>query len=573
MIEFKSLSFKNILSYGNSITTINLSNDKLALYRGSNGSGKSGFLDALCFSLFGKPFRPINIPQLVNYKNKKDMLCEIEFYTNNNNYIIKRGLNPTIFEVYKEGELLNQNSSSKDYQTFLEETILHFDFNTFTQIVILGKAIYTSFMQLRTPQRRKFIETVSGTTIFSVMNELHKLYINKTKEEFQELKNKISLLTNIISHTENHISNIKNDIIQATKEKHRKIELLIQEELNIIELNKEKIYKLKRLIEDNILEELDKNRERLISLEKLKTRAEFKLKNHEKEQLFFDSNSSCPTCEQSICEHTKEIKLRKIKESIQSINIAFNDILNKIQETRTNITQLECIHSNNNKNQNIISKLNAFIQEKTNHIEQLRKEQKEEVIDYEQVKREELILLQHKKELEELLIQKDEFLNTELHNEFVSQMLKDSGIKKMIIQKYIPIINSIVNSYLNKLGFNGKFELDEEFQEHIYSLGMVELSYFNFSEGEKSRIDAALLMAWREIASIRANMKTNLFILDEIAFNGSLDESATVSFLEMLKELKDTNVIVISHTIGDFISEFDKVYTFNKINGFSKITN
>ena len=571
MIIFHKARFKNILSYGNTFTEIQLDRTATTLISGKNGSGKSCILEVLCFTLFGKSFRKINKPQLLNTKNKRDLLCEIEFTKNGTFYLIRRGINPAIFEVYREGTLINQNAASRDYQENFEKNILQFDYNIFTQIVILGKATYIGFMKLNPDQRRKFVENILGLNIFSLMNDVHKQNIVLLKEELSEVKRNILIVKDKIEIRESYIKNLEADV----KTKQEVILEKIEEKINIVQA------------------EIETMTSEIASLEAIRPEVDHKLKetlHHRKQQLnnlivkssskydrmmkdlsFIKDNTVCPSCNQLIGEDLRATRENDLQLKIIDITKMMQDIDQKINHTSDQIDDLEATILQDHKISQRLSIINAARNEKQKQIVAFEKEKTVQLFDdVDKIAAEYNNLDLLKAQYDESLTRKSSLLDKFEYYELVSNMLKDEGIKSSIIKKYIPIINSFTNKFLKELGFFIRFEMNEEFEEKIYVRGFDELGYSNFSEGEKLRIDLSIMMMWREIAKLQNNMNTNLLVLDEIT-EASADQAGTEAFIELLNKQIDMNVFVISHNTDRWADKFRSSIVMTKEGGFSSI--
>ena len=534
-------------------------------------SHNSVLLEVLCFSLFGKPFRKINKPQLLNTKNRRELLCEIEFIKNGVHYLIRRGIAPAIFEVHRDGVLIDQSSSSRDYQDNFEKNVLQFDYAIFTQIIILGRATYIGFMKLVPDQRRKFIENILGLNIFSLMNEVHKNNLVTLKTELASLKNSISLSKDKIELRESYIKKLELDVknnqnllVEKIEEKISIIQIEIDELTNKI-LTVEKL----RPDVDHSLKSILKNRKQ--QLNELIIKSSLKHERLNKDMEFIKDNTICPSCNQTIDEEIRRLRQQELVVKIESINNIIVDINKKIDDTTEQLNEFELIIKTDHEVNQQLSALNASRNEKQKQIVSFEKEKTIQFFDdVEKIEQERSILTELKDTYEIELSRKSDLLDRYEYYDIISGMLKDGGIKKMIIKRYIPIINNLANQFLKELGFFVRFEIDEEFEEHIYLRGIDELSYFNFSEGEKLRIDLAIMMMWREIAKLQNNMNTNLLVLDEI-MEASADVAGTEAFIELLNKQTEMNVFVISHSPDRWSDKFRSSISISKEAGFSKI--
>lgn len=568
MIIFKKIRWKNLLSTGNLFTEIDLNRYKNTLIVGENGSGKSTMLDALCFALFSKPFRKINKPTLLNSINQKDAIVELEFDIGKKSYKIIRGLKPTIFEIYCDGKLINQEAESVDYQEILERSILKINYKSFTQIVILGSASFVPFMQLSAADRRLIIEDLLNIQIFSSMNSLAKAKLSEIKESIQKNKYDIELSIRSIEMQKKHIETIK----QNAKDKEDIFRKDIEEEKNKINEITENIEQLTESVQnlDSLMNEkvsLDNKLKKLLSYE---AQIESNIKKHKKTNSVLHDNATCPTCSQEIGESFKKQQTQSLLKKIESSNLALSEIENKISELNLNIkdceksiSKLKDIQSDiNHKKLNIVT-LTKNIEKRMHEIENLDKSQDKLKVEIEQ-----LNSLQNAKE--KAMNENKTLIELKSYYEAATVLLKDSGIKTKIIKQYLPIINKSINKYLSSLDFFVNFTLDESFKETIKSRHRDEFSYESFSEGEKQRIDMALMLTWRTVAKMKSSINTNLLILDEI-FDSSLDANGTEELIKILHELENTNLFVISHKSDQLIEKFDCTIKFAKLKNFSRI--
>ena len=569
MIIFEKLRWKNILSTGNSFTELNLTKSPNTLVIGNNGAGKSTMLDALCFGLFGKPFRKINKPNLLNSINQQQGVVEVEFSIGQKKYKIIRGIKPNTFEVYCNNQLVDQDAKAKDYQDHLEKFILKINYKSFTQVVILGSASFVPFMQLSPGDRRAIIEDLLDIGIFSSMNGIvkEKMSINKN----ESLKNKYDLdlsaekIKMQKDAIEEHKKHNDTEIEKKKKEVLQSIDQTFTLQKNI-ELIQKHIDVLNSKINDKLA--IEKKSTQLVQLE---SKLESRLKKLDKEYKFYEENHDCPTCKQGIADTFRHNQLSGINQTKGEVGVGLKDIEAKIQKANERIEEIQKIvkhiQEHNNeivKNNSTITAVNAFITKLQKEIEDLsaRKDNLED----ENAKLKEL-----KVELG-VLVKKQEVLSSEKqYLEYAGNLLKDTGIKTRIIKQYLPIMNKLINKYLTAMDFFVNFNIDENFEESIKSRHRDDFSYANFSEGEKMRIDLALLFTWRQIAKMKNSTNTNLLILDEV-FDSSLDTVGTDEFLKLLYEMdKDTNVFVISHKGDQLFDKFRSVIKFKKVNNFSQV--
>lgn len=569
MIIFESVRWKNLLSTGNSFTEIKLNKSPNTLIIGHNGAGKSTILDALCFGLFGKPFRNINKPNLLNSINQQHGVVEIELSIGQKKYKIVRGIKPNVFEIFCNGALLNQDAAAKDYQEVLEKSILKLNYKSFTQVVILGSASFVPFMQLKPADRRAIIEDLLDIQIFSSMNTLVKDKLSMNKDSATKTRYDMNLTAEKI--------NMQQEAIEESK-KHNQEE--ISKKLQEITDSTEQINKLNKdtaLINKHILALQSKIADKMTlekknnKLESLESKLESKLKKLDKEVTFYEENDNCPTCKQGISETFRHSQLSGINKTKGEIGTAIKDIEAQIQETETRLQEIKKISDHIQAHVNETIKNGSTIDAITKYINKTKKEldllnnRKDNLGD----ENEKLKTL--KGELQKL-IEEQEQLSIEKHYyDFASNLLKDGGIKARIIKQYLPIMNKLINKYLTAMDFFVNFNIDENFNETIKSRHRDEFSYANFSEGEKMRIDLALLFTWRQIAKLKNSTNTNLLILDEV-FDSSLDTVGTEEFLKLIHEMgTDTNVFVISHKGDQLFDKFRSVIKFKKVNNFSQV--
>lgn len=568
-IVFKKIRWKNLLSTGNSFTEINLCNSPSTLIVGENGSGKSTFIEAISFALYGKPFRKINKPQLVNSINNKNLLAEIEFTIGKKEYLVRRGLKPAVFEIFVDGMLLNQDAASKDYQDVLEKNILRLTHKSFSQIITLGSSTFIPFMQLPAQMRRDFIEDLLDIQIFSTMNLLLKDKVQQNKDDISACSTKISLCEQRVELNKKHIESMRQNNDELILIKNKKIadhQRMIEEFNTNIESHKETIALLSVDICD-----LAKYKKKLKSISSIKNELTYKADDINKHISFFEEHDNCPTCTQIISTDVKESNLVHRKNKLEEVNKAIKNLILEETEITSKITTLE-------NNQRKIDEINTDIRDNTNKISVFKKYNSElqaeiDALQIQQKKIEltdatlnesknELIGLQ---ETKELLTKKKILLNT------ASVLLKDGGIKTKIVKQYVPVINKLINKYLAAMDFFVQFELDENFDEKIKSRFRDEFSYSSFSEGEKMRIDLSLLFTWRAISKLRNSASTNLLIMDEV-FDSSLDSSGTEEFFKILGGITtDTNVFIISHKGDQLADKFSNIIKFEKIKSFSQI--
>ena len=568
MILFEKIRWKNFLSTGNQYTEINLRKDSTTLIVGTNGAGKSTVLDALTFALFGKPFRKINKPQLPNSTNEKDCRVEVEFSIGNTDWKVIRGIKPNVFEIWRNDSPLDQSAAALDQQKWLEQNVLKMNYKSFTQIVILGSSTFVPFMQLSASHRREVIEDLLDIKIFSSMNTIIKDKIRQSREDIkvldlkkQTLKEKSEMQKNFIEQLENS----GNENIDSNKKK-------------ILELNTEvdQYMKLNSVTEEEVFartkeqENVTGATEKLRKLGNLKGKISQKVSTITKEHKFFTENTVCPTCDQAIEETFRINRINDAQTKAKELQSGFKELEEAIKEEEERERQFTALSKEISKLTNGISQNNTRIAGCQRQIRDLEHEIQvlTENLANRNTEHEKLEIFKQdlQKTYEELASQKDLIQ----YYDFTYGLLKDGGVKTKIIKKYLPLINQQVNRYLQMMDFYINFTLDEEFSETVQSPIHEDFSYASFSEGEKQRIDLALLFTWREVAKYKNSVSTNLMILDEI-FDSSLDSQGTEEFLKIIRYvIKDANVFVISHKTG-MEDKFESVIRFEKLKGFSHI--
>jgi DNA repair exonuclease SbcCD ATPase subunit len=569
MIIFEKVRWKNFLSTGTYFTEISLTKSPNTLIIGHNGAGKSTILDALCFGLFGKPFRKINKPQLPNSINQADCVVEVEFSIGKKQYKIIRGIKPNTFEIYCNGALVNQDAKAKDYQEHLEKFILKLNYKSFTQVVILGSASFVPFMQLSPADRRAIIEDLLDIQIFSSMMSVVKEKMAIIKDSSTKNKYEMDLTSEKINLQKQNIEEHKTRSTEEIEKKRKEVsdsEEQIKQLTKDIGLIQKHIDVLNSKISDQMA--MQKKSGKLVQLE---SKLESRLKKIEKEVEFYHDNSDCPTCKQGINQEFREEQITTLNNTKVEVNDALTDIAKQITETSDRIDAIQKIIQHIQAHNNEIVKHNSTISAVHTFINKLQTEigdlsTKKDSLEEENAKLKEL--------REELggLVKKQEELSVEKHYyDYASTLLKDTGIKTKIIKQYLPIMNKLINKYLTAMDFFVNFNINEQFEETIKSRHRDEFSYANFSEGEKMRIDLALLFTWRQIAKLKNSTNTNLLILDEV-FDSSLDTVGTEEFLKLIHEMgHDTNIFVISHKGDQLFDKFRSVIKFEKKNNFSQV--
>ena len=568
MIIFKNIRWKNLLSTGNSFTEIQLNKSSNTLIIGDNGAGKSTILDALCFGLFNKPFRPIKKDQLINSVNQSGTLVEIEFIIGNKEYLVKRGIKKNLFEIYRDGTLLNQDAKIKDYQEFLEKNILKLNFKSFTQIVILGMS-FIPFMQLKASDRRTIIEDLLDIEIFSVMNYLLRNKITQNKDDIGTVDVALGLSENEQKLTKIMIDKLKEDkTVQIKKNKKdiEKHEEFLKTHKENIKQNFKKIEELNESISDE-----SDTRRKIDSLHDYQRDIEKNVDKYENEIEFYEKNETCHTCRQDIPQTFRENMMGNFHAKMHECGLALLKIGNNLQEKEKRIHEIDIILSNVDSQKTEIARGQNTIDACTQYIKKVAKQNEEisQMADDIDEKKKELDIID--KNIEIYNKEKEKLSNQKYLYELATTMLKDGGIKTRIIKQYLPIMNTLINKYLAQMDFFVSFNLDENFNESIKSRHRDEFTYDSFSEGEKMRIDLALLFTWRAVAKLKNSANTNLLILDEV-FDSSLDAAGTDEFMRILNSLvKNTNVFVISHKGEILFDKFKSVLKFEKRKNFSQI--
>ena len=568
MIIFEKISWKNFLSTGNHSTEVNLSSDPTTLIVGSNGAGKSTILDALTFSLYGKSFRKINKAQLINSSNEKDCFVTIEFSISGVNWKVERGIKPNIFKIYKNGKELNQNSSALDQQKWLEQTVLKMNYKSFTQIVILGSSTFVPFMQLPAASRREVVEDLLDIRIFSSMNLLIKDKIRVIKDEIRTLELKKESLNEKVHMQREFIQKVENEAESNIEFKNKKIDKLDDEVASLMKKTEhlDEEVKAKQLI----LESYNGSSDKLKEYNTIKGKITQKISNIVKEHKFFSENRVCPTCEQDIEESFRLNRIDDSQNKAEELRKGFEELQDAIKKEELRESNFKQTSGEISNLLNGISKNNTLISTCQRQIRDLEQEIQRitDQLANRNTENEKLITFQESLEdTYKKLADKKESIS---YHDFTYSLLKDGGVKTKIIKKYLPLINQQVNRFLQIMDFYINFKLDEEFNETVESPIHEDFSYASFSEGEKSRIDLALIFAWREVARFKNSVNTNLMLFDEV-FDSSLDSFGTDEFLRIIRYIvKDVNVFVISHKNG-MEDKFEKVIRYEKVKGYSRI--
>lgn len=563
------MKWKNLLSTGNVFTEVSLNTHGQTLIVGENGAGKSTILDALSFALYGKPFRKVNKGQLLNSINNKQLVVECEFSIGNRNYLVRRGIKPTIFEIHLDGTLINQDASSVDYQDVLEKQILKISHKTFSQVVVLGSASFVPFMQLAAQPRRDVIEDLLDIQVFTVMNTLLKDRVSKNKNDLIDNDYKTTNIEDKIEIEKNHLTVLEQNKDDLIKQKTDQIDFYVKLANDV---NSQTTAILNEILElQSSISDQEKVRARQEKILTLSRRIDSNYEKLQKETEFFSDHDNCPTCRQGIAdEHRLKIvtetgtKLSEIQQGKQKIAEELAVITTRLIEISSVSTTISNKQSVVSTNQIQVATWEKFVNDIKQEVDALIASND---LDTNKDRLKEL-----KRELSTLKETKEKLVNEKAVLDVASILLKDAGIKTKIIKQYVPIINKLINKYLAAMDFFVNFELNENFEETIKSRFRDEFSYASFSEGEKSRIDLALLFTWRAIAKLRNSASTNLLILDEV-FDGSLDAQGNEELLKILQTLTEgSNVFVISHKTDAFLDKFERVLRFEKQKNFSRMT-
>ncbi|ASR76189.1 SbcC-like subunit of palindrome specific endonuclease [Synechococcus phage Bellamy] len=568
MILFEKIRWKNFLSTGNQFTEFALNENSTNLIIGTNGAGKSTVLDALTFSLFGKPFRKINKPQLINSVNEKDCKVEVEFTIGDTNWKVVRGIKPAVFEIHRNGSVMDQFAAALDQQKWLEQNVLKMNYKSFTQIVILGSSTFVPFMQLPANSRREVIEDLLDIKIFSSMNSILKDKIRMVKEDIKVLDLKKESLNDKVQMQENFIEELEDRGKQNIKDKERKILSLLNEEkdlMNACDGMNEELQSLNKNLQNH-----SGATDKLRKLGNLKGKISQKVSTITKEHKFFTENTVCPTCNQEIEETLRINRINDAQTKAKELQSGYKELEGAIKEEEERERQFttlskEISNLNNDVSQNNIkiAGCQRQVRDLESEIQRITEQLANRNTEHEKL---ETFKDNLKTTYDELSSKKD----TICYYDFSYSLLKDGGVKSKIIKKYLPLINQQVNRYLQMMDFYINFTLDEEFSETVQSPIHEDFSYASFSEGEKMRIDLALLFTWREVARMKNSVNTNLLIMDEV-FDSSLDGFGTEEFIKIIKYVvKDANIFIISHKTG-LEDRFDNVMRFEKVKGFSRM--
>ena len=570
MILFKKIRWKNFLSTGNSFVEIELNKSQMTLMIGANGSGKSTMLDALTFALFNRPFRQIKKEQIINTINNGETIVELEFQIGTKNFKVIRGIKPTIFEIYSDGVLQNQDASSVDYQKILEDQILRLNYRAFKQIAVLGSSSYQPFMQMRPRHRREVVEEILDIRVLTHMDILTRNQQTDLGKQILEARHQCDLIESKHELQTKHFNDLKNRStgdIDIKKVKLQENKDATESYLRKTERLEEEYKELETSVSDRPQYET-----KLKQLEKLETKIEQNLETHKKNLDFFEQNDNCPTCTQKIEETFRDEKIQKERAKVVTLNQGMKDLVAELAKVESKITEFNGISEKLYDNKISISKVESSLKELKRFSDSLHNEilllegKDEDDKDIEQS----LITLQE--ELEQTKIELNRITEEKKYLDVAREILSDRGAKAKIIKKYLPIMNSLINQHLQSMDFFVSFHLDEEFKEEVKSRHRDTFDYNNFSEGEKMRIDLALVFTWRAIAKMKNSANTNLMVLDEI-FDSSLDGQGTDDFFKIVNKMGKENIFIISHKGDILFDKFTNIIKFEKEHNFTRLTN
>ena len=569
MITFKNIKYKNFLSTGNTPIEVKLNKSNTTLIVGANGSGKSTLLDALCFVLFNKPFRIIKKEQMINTVNNGDCLIELEFEVGTNSYLVRRGIKPNIFEIYQNDKLLNQDASSLDYQRYLENNIMRLNYRSFLQVVLLGSSSYEPFMKMKPRYRREVVEEILDIRVFGLMDLILRPQQSELTRNVTDLSHKCDLIESKYETELKHYNAISDLNMNDLDGKKR-----------LLEKNGQANYDYNRKI-DKLNDELERHRDsikdqskeqaKMTKLSKLEAKIEQNLETHKKNLDFFEQNDNCPTCTQSIELDFKGERIKLEEGKLSTLNEGMTQIMSEISKQEEHLNAMDKISKKVYEMNVEVSKLQTSVEELdkySNNIHEEIKSLQNKQTDGRDIEKQ---LEQLKIDLEESKVERDKILDQQKYVNVLRTILNDKGAKSQIIKKYVPIMNNLINQYLQSMEFFISFHLDEEFNETVKSRFRDTFNYNNFSEGEKMRIDLALLFTWRHIAKMKNSVNTNLLILDEI-FDSSLDGQGTDDFFKIIKTMTKENIFIISHKGDILFDRFTEVVRFEKFKNFTRLS-
>jgi DNA repair exonuclease SbcCD ATPase subunit len=569
VITFKNIKYKNFLSTGNTPIEVKLNKANTTLIVGANGSGKSTLLDALCFVLFNKPFRIIKKEQMINTVNNGDCLIELEFEVGTNSYLVRRGIKPNIFEIYQNDKLLNQDASSLDYQRYLENNIMRLNYRSFLQVVLLGSSSYEPFMKMKPRYRREVVEEILDIRVFGLMDLILRPQQSELTRNVTDLSHKCDLIESKYETELKHYNAISDLNMNDLDGKKR-----------LLEKNGQANYDYNRKI-DKLNDELERHRDsikdqskeqaKMTKLSKLEAKIEQNLETHKKNLDFFEQNDNCPTCTQSIELDFKGEKIKLEEGKLSTLNEGMTQIMSEISKQEEHLNAMDKISKKVYEMNVEVSKLQTSVEELnkySNNIHEEIKSLQNKQTDGRDIEKQ---LEQLKIDLEESKVERDKIIDQQKYVNVLRTILNDKGAKSQIIKKYVPIMNNLINQYLQSMEFFISFHLDEEFNETVKSRFRDTFNYNNFSEGEKMRIDLALLFTWRHIAKMKNSVNTNLLILDEI-FDSSLDGQGTDDFFKIIKTMTKENIFIISHKGDILFDRFTEVVRFEKFKNFTRLS-
>ena len=569
MITFKNIKYKNFLSTGNTPIEVKLNKANTTLIVGANGSGKSTLLDALCFVLFNKPFRIIKKEQMINTVNNGDCLIELEFEVGTNSYLVRRGIKPNIFEIYQNDKLLNQDASSLDYQRYLENNIMRLNYRSFLQVVLLGSSSYEPFMKMKPRYRREVVEEILDIRVFGLMDLILRPQQSELTRNVTDLSHKCDLIESKYETELKHYNAISDLNMNDLDGKKR-----------LLEKNGQANYDYNRKI-DKLNDELERHRDsikdqskeqaKMTKLSKLEAKIEQNLETHKKNLDFFEQNDNCPTCTQSIELDFKGEKIKLEESKLSTLNEGMTQIMSEISKQEEHLNAMDKISKKVYEMNVEVSKLQTSVEELnkySNNIHEEIKSLQNKQTDGKDIEKQ---LEQLKSDLFDSVVIRNKIIDQQKYVNVLRTILNDKGAKSQIIKKYVPIMNNLINQYLQSMEFFISFHLDEEFNETVKSRFRDTFNYNNFSEGEKMRIDLALLFTWRHIAKMKNSVNTNLLILDEI-FDSSLDGQGTDDFFKIIKTMTKENIFIISHKGDILFDRFTEVVRFEKFKNFTRLS-